>query len=105
MKIKEKIHLDYDGLSEYGPITIVALGDSITHGAFGAGEFDYDHVYWNQLRKKINEKNPCIPVNVINAGVAGATAKHSLVRMEKQVLAHSPDLVIVCFGLKVLDQI
>ena len=33
MKIKDKINLDRDGLIKYGPITIVAFGDSVTHGA------------------------------------------------------------------------
>lgn len=40
-----------------------------------------------------------MPVNVINAGIGGITAKDSLERMDKQVLAHNPDLIIVCFGL------
>lgn len=51
------------------------------------------------MRKKINERNKYVPVNVINAGIGGLTAKGSLARMEKQVLAHEPDLIIVCFGL------
>lgn len=40
-----------------------------------------------------------VPVNVINAGIGGASALGSIERMEKQVLSHSPDLIIVCFGL------
>lgn len=99
MKIKEKINLDYKGLVEHGPITIVAFGDSVTHGAFEIGVLDYENVYWNQLRKKINAKRNYVPVNVINAGIGGITASLSLSRLEKQVLAHNPDLVIVCFGL------
>lgn len=99
MKIKEKINLDQSGLIEYGPITIVAFGDSVTHGCFGAGELDYESVYWNRLRRKINEKRNYVPVNVINAGIGGVTASGSLKRLQPQVLAHHPDLVIVCFGL------
>lgn len=99
MKIKEKINIDLQGLMECGPITIVAFGDSVTHGAVGAGEIDYESVYWNRLRKKINEKRNYIPVNVINAGIGGITAADSLGRLDRQVLAHNPDLVIVCFGL------
>ena len=99
MKIKEKINLDMQGLIEHGPITIVAFGDSVTHGAVGSGEIDYESVYWNRLRKKINAKRNYVPVNVINAGIGGITASSSVGRLEKQVLAHNPDLVIVCFGL------
>lgn len=99
MNIKEKINLNYDGLVKYGPITIVAFGDSVTHGALTGGEINYETVYWNRLKKKINERRNYVPVNVINAGIGGITAKDSLERMQSQVLKHEPDLVIVCFGL------
>ena len=99
MKISEKINLDREGLIEHGPITIVAFGDSVTHGALRPGEFDYETVYWNRLGRKINSIRRYVPVNVINAGIGGITANGSLGRIDKQVLAHNPDLVIVCFGL------
>lgn len=99
MKISEKINLERAGLEEHGPITIVAFGDSVTHGAVGAGEINYETVYWNRLKQKINAYKNYMPVNVINAGIGGITAKGSLARMDKQVLAHNPDLIIVCFGL------
>lgn len=99
MHIKDKICLNRMGLEAHGPITIVALGDSVTHGAFEIGKLDYEAVYWNLLRKKILALRDYMPVNVINAGIGGINAKKSVLRLEKQVLAHSPDLVIVCFGL------
>ncbi|MBO5395895.1 MAG: GDSL family lipase [Clostridia bacterium] len=99
MRIKDKINLDYDGLCKYGAITIVAFGDSVTHGAVGNGEINYETVYWNRLKQKINEVRNYIPVNVINSGIGGITAKDSLERMDRDVFSHHPDLVIVCFGL------
>ena len=99
MKITEKINMEQKGLIEHGPITIVAFGDSVTHGAVGAGEINYETVYWNRLKQKINAYRNYVPVNVINAGIGGITANASLERMDKQVLAHNPDLIIVCFGL------
>ncbi len=99
MKITEKINMERKGLTEHGPITIVAFGDSVTHGAVASGEINYETVYWNRLKQKINAVRNYVPVNVINAGIGGITAKGSLSRMEKQVLKHEPDLVIVCFGL------
>lgn len=99
MKIKEKINLDYEGLKRHGPINIVAFGDSVTHGAVGAGEIFYDTVYHERLRQKILAARNYVPVNVINAGIGGITAKVSLDRIDSQVLCHHPDLVIVCFGL------
>ncbi len=99
MRIRDKINLDYDGLVKYGPVTVVAFGDSVTHGAVGPDEIDYESVYWNRLRRKINAFRSYIPVNVINAGIGGITAAASLDRMERDVFSHSPDLIIVCFGL------
>ena len=99
MRIIDKIRLDYDGLKKYGPINIVAFGDSVTHGAVGDGEYNYETVYWNRLRKKILEVSNYVPVNVIDAGIAGITGIDSVERIDSQVLCHNPDLVIVCFGL------
>ena len=99
MKIRDKINLDYWGLIENGPINIVVFGDSVTHGSVAQGEINYETVYWNRLRKKILDVRNYVPVNVINAGIGGITASMSLARMDKQVLSHNPDLIIVCFGL------
>lgn len=99
MRIKDKLYMDYNGLVENGPITIVAFGDSVTHGALAGGEINYETVYWNRLKKKLNERRNYVPVNVIDAGIGGITARCSLGRLESQVLKHEPDLVIVCFGL------
>lgn len=99
MHISDKIYMDVEGLEKYGPITIIAFGDSVTHGCVGPNEMNYETVYWNRLRKKLTDVRDYVPVNVINAGIGGYTAAGSLNRMDKHVLAHDPDLVIVCFGL------
>lgn len=99
MHIKEKIYLDREGLTKEGPITIVAFGDSVTHGAVALGEMDYETVYWNRLKKKILKIRDYVPVNVIDAGIGGITANKSLERIDSQVLVHKPDLIIICFGL------
>ena len=98
MNIKEKLMLSTDGLEQFGPINIVAFGDSITHGVMN-GYNDYENVYWNRLRKKLNAFRNFMPVNIIDAGIGGTTATASLKRMESQVFRHNPDLVIICFGL------
>lgn len=99
MKIKEKINMDRAGLTKHGPITIVAFGDSVTHGCVAFGEINYETVYWNRLRNKILAVRNYVPVNVINAGIGGITASGSLSRLDSQVLSHNPDLIIICFGL------
>lgn len=100
----DKLFLNKDGLVEYGPITIVAFGDSVTHGALANGEIDQDTVYWNLLRKKILQIRNYVPINMINAGIGGTTAHESMQRMERQVLRHCPDLIIVCFGLNDVNE-
>lgn len=104
MDIKEKINMDYEQLIKEGPITIVAFGDSVTHGAVSEGEINYETVYWNRLKNKIHNLRNFVPINVINAGIGGITAKRSLERMDRQVLAHNPDLIIVCFGLNDVNE-
>ena len=99
MTVKEKLSLDLNGLIEHGPITLVAFGDSVTHGALALGEINYATVYHRRLAEMLNARRSYVPVNVINAGIGGVTAAWSLARMEAQVFAHRPDLVIVCFGL------
>ncbi|MBR6790128.1 MAG: SGNH/GDSL hydrolase family protein [Oscillospiraceae bacterium] len=104
MKLREKFCLDAARLLEDGPITVVALGDSVTHGALGFESTGvpgthYETVYWNRLRRMLQEKAGNTPVNLINAGIGGTTAKQALPRLRRQVLDHHPDLVIVCFGL------
>ena len=98
MKVKEKILLDQEGLQKYGPINIVIFGDSVSHGSVN-GYNDYENVYWNILKKKLNKFRDYIPVNMINASIGGTTAHSSVSRMETQVFPHNPDLVIICFGL------
>ena len=98
MKIKEKIMLDRQGLNEFGPINIVIFGDSVSHGAVN-GYIDYENVYWNLLKRKLNSFRDYVPVNMINVSIGGTTSKESLPRFERQALVHEPDLVIICFGL------
>ncbi len=98
MNIQEKLNLNKDGLMEHGPVNIVILGDSVSHGAI-IDNLDYESVYWNRLKKMLNQYRDYVPVNMICASIGGTTAKDALPRLETQVLNHNPDLVIVCFGL------
>ena len=98
MTVKEKIGMDIKGLCENGPVNVVILGDSVSQGSLSEG-CDYENVYWNRLKKKLNAVNSETPVNMICSAIGGTTASFALKRLEKGVFAHSPDLVIVCFGL------
>ena len=98
MKIREKLFLTQEELAIYGSINIVIFGDSVSQGCL-VRHIDYDSVYWNRLRKKLNAIRDFVPVNMICSAISGITATESVSRLEKQVLNHEPDAVIVCFGL------
>jgi len=98
MRIKEKLALDYKGLYEHGAVNIVVFGDSVSHGAVN-GYIDYENVYWNVLKKRLNQVRSYVPVNIVNSAIAGTTAAVALPRMEQHVLSYHPDLVVICFGL------
>ena len=99
MNIREKLLMDRGGLHKNGAINIVIFGDSVSHGAVAADEINYETVYWNRLRKKINAVRNYVPINMINSSIGGTNATDSLERIDSQVLCHRPDLVIICFGL------
>ena len=98
MKIREKLFLTQEELAIYGSINIVIFGDSVSQGCL-VRHIDYDSVYWNRLRKKLNAIRDFVPVNMICSAISGITATESVPRLEKQVLNHDPDAIIVCFGL------
>ncbi len=97
-RIRELVKGSIAQYAERGPINIVICGDSISHGGLN-GEIDYDTVYHNRLRLMINRRWQNVPVNVINTAVGGRCADHALRNFERLVTPHSPDLVIICFGL------
>ncbi len=66
--------------------TLVCLGDSITEGMIGVS-------YVDKLRAELRG------VRVINAGVNGDTTLHLLRRVERDVIAHRPDVVTIMVGL------
>ena len=61
-------------------LTVVCLGDSITHAGYPA------------------ELENMLPVRVINAGVPGNTSRQGLARLDRDVLSHKPAAVVVLFG-------
>jgi len=67
--------------------TIVCFGDSLTYGYGVEPGEDYPSVM-----------GKLAGVPVVNAGVTSETSLDGLARIEKDVLAHQPMLVIVAFG-------
>lgn len=67
--------------------TIIAFGNSITAGS----GIDKKNAFPELLQEELGEK-------IINAGVPGNTTEDALRRIEKDVLANEPRIVLVEFG-------
>lgn len=90
------------------PLKIVFFGDSITQGCFEIfikenndldGIYDNESVYHNQFKQMMKILYPNVVLDIINAGISGDSATGALTRLDKDVLSHKPDIVVVCFGL------
>jgi lysophospholipase L1-like esterase len=78
-------------LATRGSLKIVALGSSST---FGTGATSPDHAYPAQLASILQKRFPDVRIEVINAGIGGETVDKNLARLDRDVLAKKPDLVI-----------
>ena len=87
------------GNASAAPVLIVALGDSVTQGCAADGVMDPEHVYHNELKKMLEKRFPNSVFSVINAGCSGESLPGGVARLERDVLRHDPDLVIVGYGL------
>lgn len=76
------------------PLTIVMLGDSITLGTREgvAAEQTFSHLLEQQLIASGRE------VRVVNQGVGGETTAGALARLDRDVLALKPAIVVVMYG-------
>lgn len=78
------------------PAIIACLGDSITAARYHTGN---RRAYPEMLKIALQSIYPKATIKIINAGSSGDTTRGALVRIEKHVLRHRPDLVIVMFGM------
>lgn len=78
-------------IAAHRPVTIVALGSSSTEGA---GASRPEAAYPARLEALLRTALPDREVSVINAGRSGETTPEMLARLDRDVLAHHPDLVI-----------
>ena len=108
MKIIEKLaaktadHMNHEG------VTVAFLGDSVTQGCFEIYKkennaietvFDKRFSYEMGVFDILCTLFPVTTVNIINAGISGDSAPRGLLRVERDVLRHEPDLTVVCYGL------
>jgi len=72
---------------------IVFLGDSITQG--GAGP----NGYITMLRKMIADKHPDLGIECIGAGISGNKVPDLQKRVERDVIAKQPTIVVIYIGI------
>ncbi len=76
-------------------LTIVTLGSSSTAGA---GATRPELSYPSRLAALLKQRLPGMPIRVVNRGVGGETARDMAARLDRDVLAEKPDLVIWQIG-------
>jgi hypothetical protein len=76
-------------------VTIVAFGSSSTAGA---GASSPSLTYPARLETELKARFPGVPIRVLNRGIGGEDAKEMVERMDRDVAAAKPDLVIWQLG-------
>jgi acyl-CoA thioesterase-1 len=77
------------------PITIVAMGSSSTQGV---GASAPGMSYPSRLGQELRYRYPNLEIRVINHGIGGQDVGEELIRLDHDVLAQHPDLVIWQLG-------
>ena len=86
---------------------IAFMGDSVTEGCFGlypvGASFDTfrepEKVYHAKLLPMLEAKYGAGNVEIINAGLSGDNTTGGCKRLDRDVLSHHPDCVVICYGL------
>jgi acyl-CoA thioesterase I len=78
-------------LQDGEPLTIVAMGSSSTEGI---GATAPAMSYPSRLKQELKHRFPAAEIGVINHGVGGQDVPEELIRLERDVIAEHPDLVI-----------
>ncbi|HWQ55962.1 MAG TPA: GDSL-type esterase/lipase family protein [Bryobacteraceae bacterium] len=73
------------------------MGDSVTYGVRPDGRVLPEDVFPFLIERTLRSEG--IPARVINAGVPGNTTEDVLKRLERDVLAHKPHVVILMIGI------
>ncbi len=76
-----------------GAMKVVFLGDSITEAGAGAGG------YVTLIREALAARHPDKKIEVIGAGISGNKVPDLQRRLEKDVLSHQPQIVVIYIGI------
>jgi len=86
-----------EAAEEYSGATVVAFGDSVTNGVRGDGEVTEEQTFRYLLGQKLRADN--VEARIINAGIGGNNTTQGLGRIEQDIVARQPDVVIIMFGV------
>jgi len=75
-------------------LRVVCLGDSITGWSDLSKYLKWSHILEHMLAARLGFEH----VEVLNKGVGGDTSEQALARLERDVLAHEPDIVVILLG-------
>lgn len=78
------------------PTRVVCFGDSITGAYYHTGG---TRAWCDMLGLALQQANPRANIEMDNAGISGHTTVNALARIENDVLAKQPHLVVVMFGM------
>lgn len=84
------------------PVKVVCFGDSVTGTYYHTGS---RRAYTDMLGIALQRVSGRSNVEMINAGISGHTTVNALARIDRDVLAHQPDLVTVMFGLNDMTRV
>jgi lysophospholipase L1-like esterase len=73
------------------PLTIVAVGSSST---LGVGASALSMSYPSRLEGELKDRFPAVEIRVLNRGIGGQDVAEELNRLDRDVVAEHPDLVI-----------
>jgi hypothetical protein len=79
------------------PVCVAAIGGSITAG--GANTKDPERRYIRQVAQWFEQTFPGLKVRMINAGIGATNSGYGALRVQRDVIAHQPDLVIVEYAV------
>jgi lysophospholipase L1-like esterase len=92
----------FEKLNKGEPVSVACFGDSVTGVYYHTGgRRAYTDVLQHEMFRHFPSKN----IVAMNAGVSGNTTVNALERIDRDVLAHKPDLVTVMFGLNDMTRV
>jgi lysophospholipase L1-like esterase len=83
-------------------VKVVCFGDSVTGVYYHSGS---RRAYTDMLGIALQRVSDAPNVTMINAGISGHTTVNALARIDRDVLAHKPDVVTVMFGLNDMTRV